>query len=177
MFAWQYRMNPLTEAVFFSCELGTSSGERLPESDSNTLPRYSVKALPGEDKVDSIFRPGRLIYQSFFAIKRPRRLHCISNLARCPGPGGPGVHLKPALNRGPAFINEVISVSAILPSWFIITPPPRPWAKLVKTGRFSPSFNLRDCHFPWVCVLLYVTIKMYKKWNINNTCTISGQVS
>ena len=35
-----------------------------------------------------------------FSIKRPRRLFKT-------WPQGPGVYLKPAFNRGPAFINEV----------------------------------------------------------------------
>ena len=44
-------------------------------------------------------RPEEIIYR-IFSVKRPRRLFKT-------WPQGPSVYLKPAFNRGPAFINEV----------------------------------------------------------------------
>ena len=51
----------------------------------------------------------------FFSIKRPRRLFKIRQFS-------PGVFSRPALNRGPAFVNEM-RFSAIFQGLFIITDP------------------------------------------------------
>ena len=71
------------------------------------------------EDVGVVCRPqGNMMYR-IFSIKRPRRL--FQNW-RC----GPGVYLKPALNRGPAFIYEV--QLHFFSDKFIITHPPTPRA-------------------------------------------------
>ena len=60
---------------------------------------------------------------------------------------GPGAYLKPASNRGPAFINEVFFFCHFI-KLIYYHPTSESQAKFVKTGRFSPSSNLTN--FPWV---------------------------
>ena len=69
-----------------------------------------------------------------FSIKRHR---CLFQT----WPNGPGIYLKPAFNRGPAFINEVFF---LLPFCQVdlLSPNLRDPAKLVPNGRFFPSFCL-----------------------------------
>ncbi len=57
-----------------------------------------INFLPFQQVV-SLFCNYRNIEYRIFSIKRPRRLFQTR-------PGGPGVYLKPAFNRGPAFIND-----------------------------------------------------------------------
>ena len=72
-----------------------------------------------------------------FLIKRPRRLFQT-------WPGGLGVYLEPAFNRGPAFIKEVFFFCHFI-KLFYYHPTSEAQAKLVKTGRFFPSsFNLKN---------------------------------
>ena len=73
-----------------------------------------------------IFRHGT--NYRIFSIKRPRRLFKT-------WPQGPGVYLKPAFNRGPAFINEV-KFSSFL-GWCIISHSLRSVRSLSRRDDFS----------------------------------------
>ena len=111
-----------------------------------------------------------------FSIKRPWHLFQT-------WPDGPGVHLKPAFNRGLAFINKVFF---LLP-WQadLLSPNLQEPAKLVQSGRFflrsvwqtfpgsSPSHTpYHTIQYAYYCTL---QSRCVKKKSINNTCSILRQ--